>query len=134
MYNYITKFSLRKIPCFVSIYIHRMCYLNNVTIVAKHCLAFWQWKCAQRTVAWESTVLYRSDVSFRSVTGNDKDIPIKMLNFGCKVTKKHNRGTAMYCTVEESKSIRVFKCIFICDEFAKSSYFFKNYMHWRVST
>jgi len=55
-----------------------------------------------------------------------------MLYFGCKVTEKRNRATTMYCTVEEKES--VFKCIFICDEFAKSSYVFKNYRHWRVST
>jgi len=40
-----------------------------------------------------------------------------MLNVGCKVTEKHNRGTTMYYTVEDNKS--VIKCILICDEFAK---------------
>jgi hypothetical protein len=132
MYNYITNFIPRKIPCSVCVQIHRTCNLNNVTSVTEHGLAFWQWKCTQRTVAWESTVLYRSDVSFRSANGKIKDIPIKMWNSGCKVTEKHNQGTIIYCTVEDNESI--FKCIFICDEFAKSFYVFKNYMHWRVST
>lgn len=132
MYNYITNLILRKIPCSICIQFHWTCNLNNVASVAQHRLAFWQWKCARRSVAWESTILYRSDISFRSATGKVKDIPIKMLNVGCKVTEKHNRGITMYCKVEDNES--VFKCIFICDEFAKSSYVFKNFMHWSVST
>ena len=110
MYNYITNFILRKISCSVCIQIQRTCNLNNETSVAEHHLAFWQRKFAKRTVAWESTVLYRSDISFRSATGNVKDIPIKMLNFGCKVTENNNRGTTWYCTVQDNESI--FKCIF----------------------
>jgi hypothetical protein len=119
MYSYITNFIFRKIPCSVCIQIQRTCNLNYVTTAAKHRLAFWQWKCARRTVAWESTILYRSGVSFRSATWNVKDIPIKMLNVGCTVTEKHNRVTTMYSTVEENES--VFKCVLICDEFAISS-------------
>jgi len=40
MYNYITNFILRKIPCSVWIQIHRTCNVNNVTSVAEHHLAF----------------------------------------------------------------------------------------------